>query len=72
MIVTEREEVYGPADVNITRVASLWSAYLQVNVSPHDVAQMMVLMKISRSKFVKHDDNYTDAIGYTQIAQALR
>ena len=72
MIVDERGKFYGDPRVNLDRIAGLWSAYLGHSVTAHDVAQMMVLVKISRSKVAKHDDNYTDAIGYTEIARDLR
>ena len=71
-IVGERAEHYGDPRVNLDRIAGLWSAYLGHPITAHDVAQMMVLVKISRSKVAKHDDNYTDAIGYTEIARDLR
>jgi len=71
-IVGERAEHYGDPRVNLDRIAGLWSAYIGHPITAHDVAQMMVLVKISRSKVSKHDDNYTDAIGYTEIARDLR
>ena len=71
-IVSERAEHYGDPRTNLDRIAGLWTAYIGYPVTAHDVAQMMVLVKISRSKVAKHDDNYTDAIGYTEIARDLR
>ena len=71
-IVSERAEHYGDPRQNLDRIAGLWTAYIGYPVTAHDVAQMMVLVKISRSKVAKHDDNYTDAIGYTEIARDLR
>ena len=71
-IVSERAEHYGDPRANLDRIAGLWTAYIGYPVTAHDVAQMMVLTKISRSKVAKHDDNYTDAIGYTEIARDLR
>jgi hypothetical protein len=71
-IVSERAEHYGDPRANLDRIAGLWSAYIGYPVTAHDVAQMMVLTKISRSKVSNHDDNYTDAIGYTEIARDLR
>ena len=71
-IVGERAEHYGDPRQNLDRIAGLWTAYIGYPVTAHDVAQMMVLTKISRSKVAKLDDNYTDAIGYTEIARDLR
>lgn len=71
-IVEQRAEHYGDPRPNMERIARLWSAYLGTEVTAHDAAQMMVLVKISRSKVSKHDDNYTDQVGYSEIARALR
>lgn len=74
-IVDKRAEHYGDPRPNLERTAGLWSAYLGTEVTAHDVAQMMVLVKISRTKVPgvgKHDDNYEDQIGYSEIARALR
>lgn len=71
-IVDERAEHYGDPRANLDRIAGLWTAYVGHPLTAHDVAQMMVLVKISRSKVAKHDDNYADAIGYTEIARDLR
>ncbi len=71
-IIDERAEHYGDPRANLDRIAGLWTAYVGHPVTAHDVAQMMVLVKISRSKVAKHADNYADAIGYTEIARDLR
>lgn len=70
-IVIERGTQYGPAKgPNLARIARLWSAYLDTDVSPHDVAWMFVLVKASRSKQAPgHPDNYVDAVGYVDIAE---
>ena len=74
-ILNERGESYGPVKRggNITRTAALWSAFLGVNITEHDVAWMMVLLKGSRSKQdPEHLDNFLDAHGYLDIAEQLR
>ena len=71
-IVEQRAEHYGDPRPNMERIAGLWSAYLGTEVTAHDAAQMMVLVKISRSKVSKHDDNYVDQVGYSEIARTLR
>ena len=71
-IVASRQHDYGDFRVNITRIADMWSAYTGHNITPHDVAQMMVLLKVSRSKVSNLEDNYVDQAGYTEIARALR
>lgn len=72
-IVEERAKHYGPVGPNIERIAALWSAYLGSPVTAHDVAWMMVLLKCSRSRVdPTHLDNYEDAHGYVEIAEAMR
>lgn len=70
----ERQDSYGPVAVNFDNIARLWRAYLQVqhgvptNITPEDVAWMMVLMKIARSTHGYHEDNFVDAAAYAAIA----
>lgn len=72
-IVDERAKHYGPGDENLTRIARLWSAYLNKPISPADVCWMMVMLKASRAKIDgEHLDNYTDATGYITLAERVR
>ena len=71
-IVDQRAEHYGDPKPNMERTAALWSAYLGHEVTAHDVAVCMMLVKISRAQVSAHDDNYVDIRGYADIAQALR
>ena len=63
-----RQETYGDAAQSHGRIAQMWSAYLGVNVTACDVAAMMVLMKVSRSKGKPHKDNWVDICGYAALA----
>lgn len=71
-IVEQRAEHYGDPRPNMERTAALWSAYLGHEVTAHDVAVCMILVKCSRAKVSAHADNYEDIRGYSQIAEALR
>jgi hypothetical protein len=71
-IVDERGKDYGDAAANHRRISALWSAYLGTHISAHDVAMCMVLVKVSRAKAGRKDDNYTDMAGYAEIARRLR
>jgi hypothetical protein len=72
-ILQERAAHYGPVGPNIRRTAALWSAYLGVEITPHDVGWLMVLLKASRSKVDPgHLDNYEDGRGYINIAEMMR
>jgi len=72
-VVVERGKSYGDPAVNLGRIAGMWAAYLGVDVSAHDVAWMMALLKASRSKSdPQNGDNYVDAHGYVEIAERLK
>jgi arginine repressor len=46
----------------------MWSAYLSTEVTPTDVAQMMVLLKVVRGQANnKHLDNFVDQAGYSAL-----
>nr|DAK94186.1 MAG TPA: hypothetical protein [Caudoviricetes sp.] len=47
----------------------LWTAYTGNDISPVDVAQMMILLKVARAKGnPKHQDNWVDMAGYAACA----
>lgn len=70
-IVEERGAQYGAPGPNMDRTADLWSAYLGIPVSAHDVAMLMVLVKVSRARVKFHADNYEDIKGYADIAREV-
>jgi len=70
----QRAEEYGDAKASFTRIGNLWANYLGVKISPHEVAMMMVLLKISRTTTASgfhRDDSYQDAEIYLQFAKEL-
>ena len=65
----QRHEDYGDKIKNHTNIANLWSAYKDVNITPHDVAIMMCLLKIARTKLgAVSEDTYVDGSAYMAIA----
>lgn len=71
-IVTERAAHYGDPRPNHERIAGMWSAYIGHPVTAHDVAMMMVLVKVSRSKVdPAYGDNYEDIAGYADIGRVV-
>lgn len=68
----DRDEVYGDPLVNMTHTAALWSAYLLHKVTAEDVAHMMTLVKIARSRSGDNADNYVDGAVYQAIAGEIR
>ena len=72
IIKGHRNNMYGKPEDSFTHIAALWGDYLDRDISPRDVAMMMVLLKIARSQ---HDENYTDnyvdICGYAALAGGM-
>lgn len=69
----EREGTYGKAENSFKTIANLWSGYLDMNVSPIDVANLMILMKIARnSSGVYKEDNWIDICGYAALGGEIQ
>ena len=65
----ERHSTHGDKIRNHCNIASLWSAYLGKEITARDVALMMALLKIARTKLGNHNrDDYIDGAGYVAIA----
>jgi hypothetical protein len=64
----DRQESYGSPEDNLWRIAGMWSAYLDAEVTAEDVAVMMSLVKISRMKNKYKKDNSVDGVGYLLLA----
>lgn len=81
-IMTDRPGVHGSAEQSFNMIGHLWTVYMRHVrrvrgndiVKPEDVAQMMVLLKMSRSVYgdPNNVDNFVDAIGYEALAGMLQ
>jgi hypothetical protein len=68
----DRASQYGDVRSAHSRIAALWSVHLEHVVTPHDVALMMLLLKVARTAGgTFNPDNYIDAAGYVGIAAEL-
>ncbi len=67
-ILTERDNAQ--TGLVLRRIAALWSAHLDFDLTPTDVALMMALLKIGRTTGpgLSHRDNYIDMAGYVTLA----
>jgi hypothetical protein len=66
---SDRQEVYGDPHINHKRIADLWSAYLETEISPSQVALCLCLVKIARLiETPEHLDSYIDLAAYSAIA----
>ena len=66
IIAGDRDVQYGGPEENFTRIAKIWSVIVGAEISPEDVAMMMVGLKIARyaSKSGFQPDTWIDIAGY--------
>jgi hypothetical protein len=70
--IQDRGMDYGHPTDNMSRTASLWSAYLEVPVTDYQVAMCLALVKVARSMETSKVDNYIDGSAYFAISGQLR
>lgn len=70
-VTLDRNDQYGEPENSFPMIADLWSAYLGADITPEQVAWMMVLLKAARAENGYKRDNYIDAAGYVGIAGEL-
>ena len=65
IIGSDRNLDYGRPENNFAVIAALWTAYKDVEFDAHDVAVMMVLLKVARIKTSPgKTDHWVDIAGY--------
>lgn len=68
LINHDRADVYGSARDNFSVIADLWGAYLGCELGSHQVAVMMVLVKVARLvPTPTHVDSWVDMVGYAAL-----
>ena len=73
LVKGQREKDYGDKVENHDNIARLWSAYLDIKIEAHDVALMMVLLKMARTKLgAVSKDTYIDMSAYSAIAGEIK
>jgi hypothetical protein len=70
--IQDRGMDYGHPTDNMSRTASLWSAYLEMPVTDYQVAMCLALVKVARSMETSKVDNYIDGSAYFAISGFLR
>ena len=64
-VTKDRDAQHGDMEDNFEMIAELWEIYLGVTVYSADVAAMMTLLKIARSRSNPMNlDNWIDSCGY--------
>lgn len=78
-VCSDRCGLYGEPENNFSVIAELWSAYIRVitwhdpDLTPKEVAEMMILFKVGRSATAleDHRDTYVDIAGYAACAGGM-
>jgi hypothetical protein len=61
----DRNNQYGDPRQDFQRTANMWTAYLGRPIAAHDVAAMMVMLKVSRIRWSPGKrDSWVDLAGY--------
>ena len=64
LVNNDRQKDYDHPLDNFTRIAKIWSAVLDIDVTPEQVALCMVGVKIARQAYAPKEDNIIDGVGY--------
>jgi hypothetical protein len=65
LVNNDRNTQYDEPSADFKRTAAIWSGYLGIPIEMHDVAAMMIGLKLARIRFApEHDDSWIDAAGY--------
>lgn len=71
-IIGERGTDYGGVENNFANIAGFYSTVSGLDIKPHDIALMMVCVKLARLKQSPlKKDNYIDLIAYAAFACEL-
>ena len=73
LIAGPRAKTYGDKIRNHCNIAKLWTAYLDKEITAHDAAVMMALLKVARTKLgAVSKDTYMDMSAYSAIAGEIQ
>ena len=68
LIGGNRQEDYGDKLKNHQNIANFWSIFLEKQITAHDVAICMALVKVARLMNQHKKDSYIDMAAYAAIA----
>lgn len=69
----DREQTYGSPTVNFENIARLWSVVAGAPITAHQVALMMVQLKVARLMNTPgHEDSWADIVGYVACGVGIQ
>ena len=73
IVCEDRNQQYGEPEDTFKDIAALWAAYLDDQIGPEDVANMMILMKVARLKTSSYQssDSWVDIAGYAACGSEI-
>jgi hypothetical protein len=69
--VSDRHKKNDIPERNFDRIAKCWSALLNIDITPAQVALMMIALKTVREAFSHQADNLIDIVGYTLCLEEI-
>lgn len=70
--IVERANQYDAPELNLKRIASMWTNFLKREVTAYEVAVMMAMLKLARLSQGYHQDTIEDAAAYIALAELLK
>lgn len=70
--IVERANQYDAPELNLKRIASMWTNFLKREVTAYEVAVMMAMLKMARLSQGYHQDTLEDAAAYIALAELLK
>ena len=67
LITGDRQQDYGPPEVNFQRIADVWTVLLGRKFTPSEVALAMIGLKMARAAEGYKRDTYIDLAGYAAL-----
>lgn len=73
IVYGDMERTYGTPAKNLNQIARLWSAYLDTEITAHEVCDMMMLLKLARlQNNPEHRDSLVDIAGYAALKERIQ
>lgn len=67
----DRHDEYGDCNVELDRVATMWSVIFESDVTPNQVALAMIALKLTRQMHTNKRDNWVDIAGYARVGNLV-